>query len=76
MLMAKTVTAALVRKGSQVHLFLFKSAFTLSDQKTCLPTLSKVFQSHCYIYLHILHILCVDRGVLDSLGPSNLSEFL
>lgn len=69
MLMARTVTAALVQKVSQVH-FLFKSAFTLSDKKICLPTLSKVFQSHC----SILHILYVDMDVLDSLGPCSLSE--
>lgn len=72
MLMARMVTVALVQKGSQVLLFLFKSAFTLSDQKRCLPTLSKVFQSHCYI----LHILYGDMDVLDTLRPCNISESL
>lgn len=56
MLMVRTVTSALVQKGSQVHLFVFNSAFTLSDKKRCLPTLSKGFSSHCYI----LHMLCID----------------
>lgn len=56
MLMARMVTIARVLKGSQVHFVPFKSAFTLSDEKMCLPTLPKVFPSQCCIAIHIIYI--------------------
>lgn len=59
MLMARMVIAARVLKGSQVHLVLFKVAFTLSDQKICLPMLPKVFSSHCYIAIYIIYYMLI-----------------
>lgn len=73
MLMARMATVARVQKGSQVHTVLFKSAFTLSDQKMSLPTLPKVFPSRWYMAIYILH---GDMNVSYrcSLGPSSLSD--
>lgn len=56
-LMARMATTAHVQKGSQVHLAPFKSAFTLSDQKMCLPTLPEVFPSQCYIAVYIIYYM-------------------
>lgn len=77
MLMARMVTTARVQKGSQVQLALFKSAFTLSDQKnlSSWPTKSISISLLCS---NIYNTLRVDMNVTHgcSLGPPNLSGSL